>query len=239
MPKPALSALALCLAACLASVTAAGAQGLVRWADGGGPYLGVDAFVGTPSAIKDVFRQAFPGLSLRYIASPNFELSLDYAFMETEYYYPSTPSGPWVGPVEWSSMPAAFSGMKSDWIFFQTRHYIAPQAWYLAPLESYGLPLAIRLGAGPALSFVIPSESAKYYPGLSDAYDLFTKSFKAYLGLSLRAGLEYRPWPFARFGLDYLFVVDDLAGMAGELSKDPAGYFNRSGNFIIYAGARL
>jgi hypothetical protein len=160
------------------------------WPDGGGPYLGLDLIAGTPSALQDVFRGGFPGASLRYIASPNLEFSLDYAFMEIAYYYPETASGPWRGPVAWSSMPARFSGMQESWIFYHTKHFLAPQAWYIAPLEAFDQPLAIRLGAGPAISFVIPNETAKFYPGLSDAFDLFNRSFNTFLGLSLRARLE-------------------------------------------------
>ncbi len=204
-----------------------------------GGRLGVDLFAGTPSARADVFRSAFPGLSLRYIASPNFELSLDYAFMETEYYYPESGSGPWTGPVQWSSMPDGFSGMRSSWIFYHTKHFISPVAWYIAPLESYGAPFAVRVGAGPALSLIVPNESTKYYPGLSDAFDQFKQSFKAYLGLSFRLGLEYRPARFARIGLEYLFVVDSLMDAATAAARLGFDYFDRAGNLLVFAGFRL
>lgn len=209
------------------------------WPSGGGPYLGVDLFVGTPSARGDVFRSVFPGASLRFIASRHFELSLDYAFMDIEYYYPETPSGPWAGPTQWSSMPPRFAGMRADWIFFHTKHFIAPLAWYVAPLDELGLPLALRLGAGPAVSLIVPNESAVYYPGLSAAFEQFRQSFKAYLGLTLRVGLEYRPWNLVRFGVEYLFVVNALADFAGELARDPVGYFDKAGNFLVFAGLRL
>jgi len=232
-----LAAAALALAAALSCAGAEGRRSL--WAGGGGPYLGVDALVGTPSLQSDIFRKAFVGASLRYVASRNLEFSLDYAFMDFDYYYPESPSGPWTGPVPWSSVPAAFSSMKDSWIFYQTRHFLAPQVWYVAPLEDYGLPMAIRLGAGPALSFVIPNEAARYYPGLSDAFDQFASSFKAYLGLSLRLGLELRPLTWGRVGLEYLFVVDSLTDMASELGRYGFDYAGRAGNFLVYAGLRL
>jgi len=209
------------------------------WAGGGGPYIGVDAFVGTPSARADIFRHVFVGTSLRYVASPTFEISLDYAFMDLEYYYPESGSGPWTGPVPWSSVPARFSDLRGSWIFYQTRHFLAPQVWYIAPLEDYGLPLAIRLGAGPALSIIVPSEAARYYPGLSDAFEQFRSSFKAYLGLSLRLGLEYRPWRLWRLGAEYLFVVDSLSSMAADISQNGLDYFSKAGNLILYGGLRL
>lgn len=203
------------------------------------PFLGVDAMVGTPSAMKDVFRTAFPGASLRYIASPHLEFSLDYAFMETEYYYPESGSGPWVGPAEWSSVPGRFGDLRSSWIFYHTKHFIAPQAWYVASLEGYGAPLALRLGAGPAISLLKPNEAAKYYPGLSDAFEQFRSSFKAYLGLSVRLGLEYRPWSFFRVGVEYLFIVDSLSQMAADASRSGLDYFRNSGNFIVFTGIRI
>ena len=136
-------------------------------------------------------------------------------------------------------MPARFDGLKDSWIFFHTRHFIAPQVWYVAPLEEYGAPLAIRVGAGPAISLIVPNEAASYYPGLSAAYKEFAASFKAYLGLSLRVGLEYRPWSWARLGVEYLFVVDSLTAMAGDISRDALGYVERSGNFIVFTGIRI
>ena len=224
-------------AACLAPV--AGAQGRSIWADGGGPYAGVDVFVGTPSALGDVFRSAFVGASLRFIASRNIEYSLDYAFMDFEYYYPASGSGPWIGPVPWSSMPASLNGYKDSWIFYQTKHFLAPQIWYVAPLDDFGWPLAIRVGAGPAISFLVPSQAARYYPGLSDAFTQFKETFRTFLGLSLRLGLEYRPGSFARFGFEYLFVVDSLPEMGADIARFGFDYLNRSGNFLIFAGARL
>jgi hypothetical protein len=201
--------------------------------------FGVDAFVGTPSAASDAFRSAFFGASLRYRLSRHFELSLDYAFMETEYYYPEGASGPWAGPVPWSSMPDRYSGMRDSWIFYHTKHFLAPQLWYIEPLDRFDLPLAVRVGAGPAISFLVPSEAAEYYPGLSDAYELFKESFQAYLGLSLRLGLEYRPWRFFRVGAEYLFVVDSFSEMAGDIGRYGWEYFDRAGNFLVFVGARL
>jgi hypothetical protein len=204
-----------------------------------GPYIGLDLMVGTPSARADVFRSVFPGASLRYIASPHLEFSLDYAFMDIEYYYPESGSGPWVGPIQWSSMPDRFSSLKLDWIFYHTKHFISPQIWYVAPLEALGLPLAIRLGAGPAISLIVPNEAAKYYPGLSDAFEQFKESFKAYLGLSLRVGIEYRPWRFGRVGLEYLFIVDSLPDFAGDMAREGLGYFEKAGNLVVFTGLRL
>jgi hypothetical protein len=209
------------------------------WRGVGGPYIGVDFTAGTPSAMGDVFRAAFPGASLRFIASPRLEFSLDYAFMETGYYYPESGSGPWTGPIPWSSMPGKYDGLEDSWIFYHTKHFISPQVWYLAPLEDYGWPLAIRLGAGPAISLIVPSESATYYPGLSGAYKEFESGFKAFLGLSLRAGLEYRPWPWARLGLEYLFVVDSLVDMAANLSSEGLDFVSRAGNFVVFTGIRI
>jgi hypothetical protein len=223
----------------LALAAAAGAQGsFLPWVDGG-PHIGVEAIVGTPSAQGDIFRKAFVGASLRYIASPTFEISLDYAFMDLEYYYPQSPSGPWIGPVQWSSVPDRFAGLKDSWIFYHTKHFISPVVWYIAPLEEYGLPLALRLGAGPAISFIVPSAAAQYYPGLSDAFTEFRSSFKAYLGLSLRLGLEYRPWRYAHLGLEYLFIVDSISSLAGDISRDGFGYFDRAGNLMLVAGVRI
>ncbi|MDP3179979.1 MAG: hypothetical protein Q8M76_18855 [Spirochaetaceae bacterium] len=209
------------------------------WRGGGGPYLGLDVYVGTPSAASDAFRAAFPGASLRYIATKRLEFSLDYAFMDVEYYYPESGDGPWKGPVQWSSMPSAFEDMRGDWIFYHTKHFLAPQAWYVAPLDEYGAPLSIRLGAGPAISLIVPNEAAKFYPGLSDAFAQFKESFQAYLGLSLRLGVEYKPWRFARLGVEYLFLVDSLADFAGDIGANGMDFFKRSGNFIVYAGVRL
>jgi hypothetical protein len=231
----ALAAVLALLAACSAEAFGQGSA----WPGGGGPYIGVDFFVGTPSAMGDAFTAAFPGASLRYIASERLEFSLDYAFMDVEYYYPESGNGPWKGPVQWSSMPSAFSDMRSDWIFYHTKHFLAPQAWYVAPLDEYGAPLSIRVGAGPAISLIVPNEAAKFYPGLSDAFEQFKESFKAYLGFSLRLGAEYKPWRFARLGVEYLFLVDSLAGLAGEIGANGMEYFKRSGNFIVYAGGRL
>jgi hypothetical protein len=218
--------------------SAAGAQNSL-WPDGGGPYVGVDAIVGTPSARGDIFRKAFVGASLRYIASPKLEFSLDYAFMDLEYYYPETSSGPWKGPVRWSSVPDRFAGLRDGWIFYHTKHFISPQIWYVAPLERYGMPLALRLGLGPAISFIVPNEAAQYYPGLSDAFEEFKSSFKAYLGLSLRFGLEYRQWRFARIGLEYLFIVDSFPDLAGDLGRYGLDYFDKAGNLLLFAGLRL
>jgi hypothetical protein len=224
---------------CMAAAAAWAGPRATLWPGGAGPYIGVDLLVGTPSARGDVFKAVFPGASLRFLASRHLEFSLDYAFMEIEYYYPESGAGPWHGPLQWSSMPDRFSGMRPDWIFYHTKHFIAPQAWYVAPLDDLGLPLAIRIGAGPAISLIVPNEAAKFYPGLSDAFEQFKESFKAYLGLSLRLGLEYRPWSHARIGLEYLFVVDSLIGMAGDMAKYGLDYLDRAGNFLVFAGARL
>jgi hypothetical protein len=223
----------------MAAAAGAAAQSS-SWPGGKAPFIGVDVMVGTPSARGDVFRNAFPGLSLRYLASRNFEVSLDYAFMDVGYYYPESGSGPWAGPVPWSSIPSRFEDMKDSWIFFHTKHFLAPQLWYVAPLdELLELPLALRLGVGPAISFLVPNEAAQYYPGLSDAFTLFNESFKAYLGFSVRLGLEYKPWNLIRVGAEYLFVVDSLTSVAGDVGKLGIRYFQRAGNFVVYTGVRI
>jgi hypothetical protein len=214
------------------------AQGSI-WPGDLGPFVGLDVMLGTPSAMRDVFRTGFPGVSLRYIASRNIEFSLDYAFMDIEYYYPETASGPWKGPIQWSSMPDRFQALRSDWIFYHTKHFLAPTAWYVAPLDVFDLPLAVRVGAGPAISIIVPNEAARYYPGLASAFEEFSQSYKAYLGLSLRLGLEYRPLRFARLGVEYLFVVDRPSDMVTGLGVDALGWFERAGNFIFFAGLRL
>jgi hypothetical protein len=208
------------------------------WPDGG-QRIGLDLFVGAPAVASGGFIGVFPGASLRYLASPRFELSLDYAFIGFEYYYPESGQGPWRGPVPWSAVPGRFSGLRSDWIFYHTKHFVAPQAWVVAPFEALGQSFALRLGAGPALSFVVPSEAAKYYPGLSEAFSEFSTSFEAYLGLSFRVGLEYRPWGFARFGLEYLFIADSLATFGADLSREGIEYVKRSGNLVLFVGGRL
>jgi hypothetical protein len=228
-----------CPVAALLFLAAASAAAQSFWPRGGGPYIGVDALVGTPSAVGDVFHAAFPGVSLRYVASPNLEFSLDYAFMDIGYYYPETGDGPWRGPLRWSSMPEGFGPTGLGWIFYHTVHFIAPQAWYVAPLERYGAPIAIRVGAGPAISLIVPNEAARFYPGLAEAFEEFRSSFKAYLGLSLRLGLEYRPWRFARIGIEYLFLVDSLAGLAGDIGSYGMDYFKRAGNVVVFTGIRL
>lgn len=230
---------ALTLAVLLAGLASpAAAEGSI-WPGGKGPFIGVDTFVGTPSASSDVFRSAFYGLSLRYIASRNFEISLDYAFMDVGYYYPEGASGPWTGPLPWSSLPSQFDGMKSSWIFYHTKHFLSPQLWYVAPLDRYELPLSLRVGVGPAISFLVPNEAAEYYPGLSDAFDLFNQSFKAYLGLSVRLGVEYRPWNLVRAGVEYLFIVDSLTEMARDIGQYRLEYFDKAGNFLVYVGVRI
>lgn len=222
----------------LAAPTALLAEGSV-WPNGKGPYLGLDLMVGTPSATADVFRNAFFGGSLRFIASEHFELSLDYAFMETEYYYPESINGPWAGPVPWNSMPARFEDRRGDWIFYHTKHFLSPQLWLIAPIERAQAPLFARFGAGPAISFLVPNEAAKYYPGLSDAFEVFNESFETYLGLSLRAGLEYRPWEHIRVGAEYLFIADSLADAGEDIARLGWEYLSRSGNFVVTAGVRL
>lgn len=203
--------------------------------------IGADIFIGTPSAADDVFRGVFPGLSLRFMLNRKVGFSLDYAFLGFEYYYPETPSGPWAGPVEWSSMPSRFSHLRSDWIFYQTRHFIAPQIWYLSSLDAEGQALFLRLGAGPAFSFLLPAQAAKYYPGLSDAFTQFNEDFEVYPGWSFRMGLEYKPSfaPFLRLGAEYLFLIDSLVTFAADLSSGAWDYLDRAGNFLIFVGVRL
>ncbi len=203
--------------------------------------IGVDIFVGTPSAASDIFQAVFPGVSLRYHHAGGMEFSLDYAFMGFEYYYPESPSGPWSGPVEWSSMPSRFEGLRSGWIFYQTKHFIAPQIWYVASLERYGQPLAIRVGAGPAFSLVIPGESAKFYPGLADAFEQFEKDFDIHPGWSFRLGLEYLPRRLSalRFGAEYLFVIDSVTNFASDIGTWGTEYIDRSGNVLVFAGVRI
>ncbi|MFH2113925.1 MAG: hypothetical protein ABIJ86_05385, partial [Spirochaetota bacterium] len=203
--------------------------------------FGLDTFIGTPSAMDDVFKGVFPGLSLRFMLNGKIGFSLDYAFIGFEYYYPESPSGPWIGPVAWSSMPARFADLQADWIFYQTRHFIAPQVWYVTSLDSSGQEVSVRLGAGPAFSFLIPAESALYYPGLSDAFEQFNNDFEIHPGWSFRLGFEYRP-RFARFlrlGAEYLFLIDSLTAFASEVSSDVLDYVDRSGNFLLFLGVRL
>lgn len=231
--------LALALGCGLLAKQASAQSTPIPWPDDAGSHIGIDLFLGTPSALGDVFRTGFPGLSLRYIASPRLEFSLDYAFMAIEYYYPESGSGPWRGPVPWSSIPPAFSSLQSDWIFFQTRHFISPQVWYVAPLDVLGLPAALRLGLGPAISLIIPNESARYYPGLSSAFQQFSKTFDAFLGMSLHLGAEYRLFEVLRLGLDYLFVIDSITSIGGDIGSYGWDYFKRSGNLLVFAGVRL
>ncbi|HCM25117.1 MAG: hypothetical protein A2Z99_18580 [Treponema sp. GWB1_62_6] len=227
------------LATLLIFVFSAAVSTAAAFAQGRDVRFGVDFFVGTPSASSDIFRAVFPGVSLRYRHSGRIEFSLDYAFMDFEYYYPESPSGPWMGPVDWSSMPSRFDKLRGDWIFYQTKHFIAPQVWYIASLERYGQPLAIRLGAGPAFSLVIPSESAKFYPGLADAYEQFKKDFDIHPGWSFRLGLEYKPWRAVRLGAEYLFVIDSVTSFASDIGVWGTEYLDRSGNVLIFAGVRI
>ena len=203
--------------------------------------FGADIFVGTPSAMDDVFKGVFPGLSLRFMLNGRVGFSLDYAFIGFEYYYPESSSGPWAGPVAWSSMPSRFSDLRADWIFYQTRHFIAPQVWYLTTLDPDRQAFTLRLGAGPAFSFLLPAEAARYYPGLSDAFEQFSKDFEIHPGWSFRLGLEYQPEfaRFLRFGAEYLFLIDSLTTFASELSSGALDYIDRSGNFLLFAGVRL
>lgn len=205
------------------------------------PFLGLDLFVGTPSSADDFFRAAFPGLSLRFRPFRRVEFSVDYAFLGFEYYYPESPSGPWKGPVEWSSMPSRLDGLRSEWIFYQTRHFIAPQVWYLASLERYGQPLAVRVGLGPAFSLVLPGQSAHYYPGLSDAFEQFEKDFDIHPGWSFRLGLEYRPRRLdaLRFGAEYLFLIDSASAFASGMEDGALEYADKAGNLLVFAGLRL
>lgn len=203
--------------------------------------FGLDLSVGTPSAMADVFKGVFPGLSLRYMLTRRIGFSLDYAFMGFEYYYPESPTGPWVGPVAWSSMPSRFADLRSDWIFYQTRHFIAPQIWYVTSLDPSGQAVHLRLGVGPAFSFLVPSQAALYYPGLSDAFQQFSTDFEVHPGWAFRLGFEYRP-RFARFlrmGAEYLFLIDSLTTFASDLGSGTLEYIDRSGNFLLFAGVRL
>jgi len=203
--------------------------------------FGLDTFLGTPSAMDDVFKGVFPGLSLRYMLTGRIGFSLDYAFIGFEYYYPESPSGPWVGPVAWSSMPSRFDDLRGDWIFYQTRHFVAPQVWYLTSLDPSGQTASLRLGAGPAFSFLIPAQAALYYPGLSDAFEQFSTEFDVHPGWSFRLGFEYRP-EFARFlrvGAEYLFLIDSVITFASDISGGALEYIDRSGNFLLFAGVRL
>jgi hypothetical protein len=203
------------------------------------PVFGFDVAVGTPSALGDVFRTAFFGVSARYFFTPEIAVSLDYAFMEKEFYYPASASGPWVGPVPWSTLPSRFEDMRDSWIFYHTKHLLAPQLWYIAPFELLELPLAVRVGGGPAISFIVPSEAAEYYPGLSDQFEVFRQDFKAFLGFSVRLGLEVELFEHLRVGADYLFIVDSAAEMAGDVGSFGIDYFDRAGNVVIFAGFRI
>ncbi|MCX7023255.1 MAG: hypothetical protein NT080_01375 [Spirochaetes bacterium] len=200
--------------------------------------LGIDLVVGTPSSVQDVFRSVTVGASVRWLMSYNVELSLDYFFLGTEYYYPDPDSGDWVGPVPWTSVPQNWGVDASDWIFYHTRHYLAPKAWLLIPSEPYG-GFAARFGTGPALSFVVPSEAATYYPELADAFAEFETTFEAYLGWTLDAGLEWRPMKLLAVGFEYLFVADDLRTILASFARDWLGYLDRSGNLVIYLGVRI
>jgi len=228
--------LALAAALAVAPFVAAG-----EGARDAGPYhrFGFDLMAGTPSALTDVFRSAFFGASFRYMITEKLGLGLDYAFMDLEYYYPEGADGPWAGPVPWSSVPDRFSGLRDSWIFYHTKHYLAPQLWYFESLSEFGTPLTIRLGLGPAISFLVPSESASYYPGLSDAYSLFKESFEAYLGFSIELGLEYELGEHLRLGGEYLFIADSASDLAGDVARYGLDYFRRSGNFVFLAGVRL
>ena len=141
----------------------------------------------------------------------------------------------------WSSMPSHFADLRADWIFYQTRHFIAPQVWYLTTLDPDRQAFTLRLGAGPAFSFLLPAEAARYYPGLSDAFEQFSKDFEIHPGWSFRLGLEYRPEfaRFLRFGAEYLFLIDSVTTFASELSNGALDYIDRSGNFLLFAGVRL
>ena len=203
------------------------------------PHFGLDLFVGTPSAADDIFQAVFPGISLRYLYSPHVEFSLDYAFLALEYYYPKSPSGPWVGPVEWSSVPSRFNGLKDSWIFYHTRHYISPLAWYVERFDEGRSPFALRVGAGPVLSLVIPNGSADYYPGLSDAFEQFELDFDMHPGWSIAVGLEYAPWRLLRVGVEYLFIVDSLPDFVDNMGHSGLNYVEQAGNFRLFAGLRI
>jgi opacity protein-like surface antigen len=203
------------------------------------PHFGLDVFVGTPSAADDIFQAVFPGISLRFLYSRNIEFSLDYAFIALEYYYPKSPSGPWVGPVDWSSVPSRFNGLRDSWIFYHTRHYISPLAWYVERLNEGHSPFALRVGAGPVLSLVIPSGSADYYPGLSDAFEKFELDFDVHPGWSVAVGLEYAPWRLLRVGVEYLFIVDSLPDFVENMGHSGLNYVDKAGNLKLFVGLRI
>jgi len=230
----------IALAAALA-LCALGSIAAESWAEHEGRrvYVGVDLFGGTPSASADVFRSGFFGASLRYMVTPEIGVGFDYAFMDIEYYYPESAAGPWTGPVPWSSVPERFGDLRDSWIFYHTKHFLAPQAWFIASLEDLGAPLAIRVGGGPAISFLIPNEAAEYYPGLADAFSVFSQSFETYLGFALRLGIEYKPFEYVRLGAEYLFVVDSAAAMASDIGSLGWKYVDRAGNFVLFAGVRI
>ncbi len=209
------------------------------WFDGRDPHLALDFVAGTPSARADVFKSAFFGASLRYMLNRQVGLGLDYAFMDVGYYYPESSAGPWAGPLPWSSVPDRYGGMKDSWIFYHTKHFISPQAWYVASLGELELPLALTVSGGPAISFLVPNEAAEFYPGLSDAFSVFKESFEAYLGFALKLGLEFRPFDYMRVGAEYLFIVDSFTGMASEIGRLGVDYFRRAGNLAIFTGVRL
>jgi len=203
------------------------------------PHFGLDVFVGTPSAADDIFQAVFPGISLRFLYSRNVEFSLDYAFIALEYYYPKSPSGPWVGPVEWSSVPSRFSGLRDSWMFYHTRHYISPLAWYVERFDEGNSPFALRVGAGPVLSLVIPNGSADYYPGLSDAFEKYELDFDIHPGWSVAVGLEYAPWRLFRVGVEYLFIVDSLPDFVDNMGRSGLNYVDKAGNLKLFMGLRI
>ncbi len=200
--------------------------------------LGVDFTIGTPSSFQDIFRSVSLGASVRWLATDRIEVSLDYFYLGKEFYYPD--SGDWYGPVPWTSVPSG-DIHAYDWIFYHTRHYIAPKAWYLVPLDalSEAGDFDLRLGTGPALNFIIPSEAAIYYPELADAFEQFEKTFDAYLGWTVNVGLEYHPVPLVALGFEYMFLIDDFTKIAYSMSQDWLGYLDKAGNFVFYVGMRI
>jgi len=209
----------------------------IPWPDGQ-PHIALDLFVGAPLNPADTFTNPFPGASLRFFASSNIEFGIDYIFLGTDYYYPESPSGSWQGPVEWSSMPAGFRS-QSDWIFYQTRHFISPMVWYVVPPSPDALPFAVRLGLGPALSFVVPSGAADYYPGLSQSFSQFSSGFKAFLGASLAMGVEFRLGSVATLGAQCRMVVDSFTTMVDDIGRLGLSWLGEAGIITASAGLRL
>ncbi len=201
--------------------------------------FGMDAFMGAPSLFNGVFDAPFPGISLRFRATPTLEFSLDYAFMNIEYYYPEEASGAWFGPVPWSSMPELFAAYRDSWLFYQTKHFLAPFVWYRSILSETPVHLTLRLGLGPAFSLIIPNEASQYYPGFLDEFTAFSQSFSINLGAASRIGLETALWDNFVFGADLLFIVDSFVNVASDIAHYGYGYIERAGNLLLFIGVRI